>query len=249
MVINKMDKYKINIIDESHIFEEREKGVIHTPFSMETAFLSSVKKGSRTDVKLMINNMVENGITIGKMSNDNLMQIKYWAVSSFTLITRSAIQGGLDETTAYNFSDNCIINIDKMANTDDIVEYVIQKCITLTDMVAENRENSVYSQPIRKCLHYINTHLHEKLDVATLSKECGLSEDYLSYLFKKNMGINLSKYIRTQRLQASKEMLNGNYSVSDIAYYLGFCSESYFISCFKKEFGRTPKQFRNQIVC
>ena len=247
MVI-KMSKYKINILDESHIFDERENGIIHTPYEFETAFLSSVKKGSRTDVKNMINHMIDTGITVGKMSNDNLRQIQYWAVSSFTLITRSAIQGGLDETTAYNFSDNCISEIDKMIKTDDIVDYVIQKCIMLTDMVAENRENSVYPQPIRKCLHYINTHLHEKLDVATLSKECALSEDYLSYLFKKNMGINLSKYIRNQRLQASKEMLKDNYSVSDIAYYLGFCSESYFISCFKKEFGKTPKQFRNNIV-
>lgn len=191
MVI-KMSKYKINILDESRIFEERENGIIHTPYEIETTFLSSVKKGSRTDVKLMINNTIDSGITIGKMSSDNLRQIKYWAVSLFTLITRSAIQGGLDETTAYNYADNCIINIDKMTKTDDIVEYVIKKCITLTDMVAESRENSVYPQPIRKCLHYINTHLHEKLDVAALSKECGLSEDYLSYLFKKNMGINLS---------------------------------------------------------
>lgn len=247
MVI-KMNKYKINILDESRIFEERENGIIHTPYELELAFLSSVKKGSRTDVKHIINNMVESGITIGKMSNDSLRLIKYWAVSLFTLITRSAIQGGLDETTAYNFADNCIMEIDKMTKTDDIVEYVIQKCITLTDIVAESRENSVYPQPIRKCLHYINTHLHEKLDVVILAKECGLSQDYLSYLFKKNIGINLSKYIRNQRLQASKEMLKDNYSVSDIAYYLGFCSESYFISCFKKEYGKTPKQFRNQIL-
>ena len=247
MVI-RMSKYKINILDESRIFDERENGIIHTSYELELAFLSSVKKGSRTDVKMMINDMVNNGITIGKMSNDSLRQIKYWAVALFTLITRSAIQGGLDETTAYNYADNCIMNIDKTTKTDDIVDFIIQKCIALTDMIAESRENSVYPQPIRKCLHYINTHLHERLDVATLSKECGLSEDYLSYLFKKNMGINLSKYIRTQRLQASKEMLKDNYSVSDIAYYLGFCSESYFISCFKKEFGKTPKQIRNQIL-
>lgn len=247
MVI-RMSKYKINILDESRIFDERENGIIHTPYELETTFLSSVKKGSRTDVKMMINDMVNNGITIGKMSNDSLRQIKYWAVALFTLITRSAIQGGLDETTAYNYADNCIMNIDKITKTDDIVDFIIQKCIALTDMVAESRENSVYPQPIRKCLHYINTHLLERLDVVTLAKECGLSEDYLSYLFKKNMGINLSKYIRAQRLQASKEMLKENYSVSDIAYYLGFCSESYFISCFKKEYGKTPKQFRNQIL-
>ena len=117
-----MGRYKINVLDESRIFEEREKGIIHTPYQLETQFLSKVKKGSRTDVKLMIGSMIDSGITIGRMSGDSLMQIKYWAVSFFTLITRSAIQGGLDETTAYNFSDNCISEIDKMTKTDDIAE-------------------------------------------------------------------------------------------------------------------------------
>lgn len=240
-----MGKYKINILDESRIFDEREKGIIHTPYQFETVFFESVKKGSRTDVKAYINLMLNDGITVGKMSSDKLREIQYWAVSSLTLLTRSAIQGGLDETTAYNFSDNSIYHIDTMTETDEIVEYVMQRCIALTDMIAENRENSVYPQSIRKCLHYINTHLHEKLDTHTLALHCNLSDDYLSYLFKKNMGVNLCRYIRSQRLAYSKEMLKEDYSVSDIAYYLGFCSESYFIKCFKEEFGKTPRKYRN----
>ncbi len=242
-----MSKYKINVLDESHIFSERENGSIHTSYKFELEFFEGVKKGSRTDVKAYIERMLNDGITVGKMSDDDLRQTKYWAVSVLTLLTRCAIQGGLDETTAYNYSDNSIYRIDKMTVSDDVVEYVMNRCIELTDMVAQSRENSVYPQPIRKCLHYINTHLHEKLDANTLAGECGLSADYLSFLFKKNMGINLSRYIRTQRLLSSKEMLRGNNSVSDIAYYLGFCSESYFIKCFKKEFGRTPKKYRDSI--
>lgn len=240
-----MGKYKISVLDESHIFNERENGAIHTPYAYETDFLESVKKGSRTEVKAHINMMLKYGITVGKMSSDSLREIQYWAVSALTLLTRYAVQGGLDETTAYNFSDNSIYRIDSMTKSDEIVEYVMHRCIELTDMIAESRENSVYPQAIRKCLHYINTHLHEKLDIHTLAMHCGLSDDYLSYLFKKNIGINLCSYIRTQRLLYSKEMLRQNYSVSDVAYYLGFCSESYFIKCFKKEFGKTPKKYRN----
>lgn len=239
-----MNTYKINVLDESHIFSERENGTTHTSYKFEKEFLDSVRKGSRTDVKEYIELMLSEGITIGKMSDNDLRQIQYWAVSAIALLTRCAIQGGLDETTSYNFSDNCIYKIDKMTNSDDIIRFLIDKCIELTDTIAENRENSVYPQPIRKCLHYINTHLHEKLSVNILAGECGLSADYLSFLFKKIMGINLSRYIRLQRLEASKEMLNENYSVSDIAYYLGFCSESYYIKCFKKEFGKTPKSYR-----
>lgn len=39
-----MSKYKINILDESRIFNERENGIIHTPYELETAFLSGIKK-------------------------------------------------------------------------------------------------------------------------------------------------------------------------------------------------------------
>lgn len=242
-----MSKYELNILDESRIFHERESGATHTPYEFEKRFFAAVSKGSRTDVRTLIAEKKNDGITIGRMSDDSLRQIKYWAVSVLTLLTRSAIIGGLDETSAYNFSDNAIYKTDKMTSADDITEYVLRCCFTLTDMIAENRENSVYPQTIRKCLHYINTHLHERLNAETLSAQCGLSADYMSYLFRKTTGINLSKYIRTQKLIAAKEMLSENYSVSEIAYYLGFCSESYFINCFKKEFGKTPKKFRNDI--
>lgn len=242
-----MSEYKIIIIDDSRLFDERESGIIHTSYKSESEFFSYIKKGSRTNVTAAIKQFKNNGIVIGKMSENPLKQIQYWAVASSAIAVRYAIQGGLDETTAYNFADNCIMEIDKMNNCDEILSFLMNKCVELTDMVAQSRENSVYPRCVRECLHYINTHLHEKLDVKTLASHCGLSADYLSALFKKNIGINLSSYIRNQRLQASKEMLAENYSVSDIAYYLGFCSESYFIYCFKKAFGKTPKQYKNQI--
>lgn len=242
-----MKEYKINVLDESHIFSERESGAIHTSYKSELELFEAIQKGSRTDVKVYIDKVINEGITVGKMSDDELRQTKYWSVSLLSLLTRYAIRGGLDETTAYNYCDNLIYRIDKMTAANDIIKYVMERCVSLADLVAQSRENSVYPQPIRKCLHYINTHLHEKLDCASLAAECGLSADYLSFLFKKNMGINLSAYIRTQRLLSAKEMLGGNHSVSDIAYYLGFCSESYFIKCFKKEFGKTPKRFRDDI--
>lgn len=42
------------------------------------------------------------------MSENSLMQRKYMAVSSITLATRYAIQGGLNEDEAYSFSDRFI---------------------------------------------------------------------------------------------------------------------------------------------
>lgn len=54
------------------------------------------------------------------MSDDELMQHKYMAVSTITLATRYAIQGGLNETKAYEFSDRVIKIIDKLTDKNEI---------------------------------------------------------------------------------------------------------------------------------
>ena len=85
-----------------------------------------------------------------------------------------------------------------------------------------------------------------QLTAETLAKECALSPDYLCALFKKHVGEPLSVYIRRQRLSAARDLLQTGKGLSEIAYDLGFCSESYFIRCFREEFGETPRRFRER---
>ena len=101
------------------------------------------------------------------------------------------------------------------------------------------------SQAIRKCVHYINIHLHEKLEIADIAKKVGLSRDYLSALFKKEFGVSLHSYIIHEKLEASKLMLKQGITYNAISYNLSFCSQSHFVSCFKKEYGMTPKQYKD----
>ena len=53
---------------------------------------------------------------------------------------------------------------------------------------------------VKKCVHYINTNLHNRLSLDILAKECGISPDYLSVIFKKYMKLSVSQYIKKQRL-------------------------------------------------
>ena len=101
-------------------------------------------------------------------------------------------------------------------------------------------------QAVRKCLHRIQTDLPGRLTAETLAADCALSPDYLCALFKKHVGVPLSIYIRSQRLQAARDLLRTGKSLSEIAYDLGFCSESYFIRCFRETFGETPRRFRER---
>ena len=225
------------------LYEQREAEAFHTPYKDEIRLYSCIKQGDIEKLISELKVLMEKGIIVGQMSGNNSRQHKYMAVSCITLATRYAIQGGLNETDAYNFSDDVIRTIDTIDSPEIVIECLAQKIIELTNLVASNSKKLKYSPHIRKCMTYINKNLHKKISVNDLAEECGLSDDYISHLFKKEVGENLSSYILKQKLEVSKTLLFEGFDNSKICYTLGFCSQSHFISAFKKQFGITPREY------
>ena len=83
----------------------------------------------------------------------------------------------------------------------------------------------------------------ESIRLADLAALVNLSGDYLSKLFKKHVGKPLREYIIERKLETAKAMLRGECDQKMVAYYLGFCSQAYFITCFRKAYGITPHQY------
>ncbi len=236
------NKLKIDVLPSSHLFDERENGMVHTPYEIETAFYSSIGRGNVEEMKAMLRTLFNSGIVTGKLSSNDFRQIQYWAVCCVAIATRYAIAGGADETFCYNFSDECIMKIDVMKTEQEILDYLVEKCIELTAVVGESKLSG-YPKAVKKCLKFINTRLFTELTLPEIAHECGMSKDHLSVLFKKYTGITIPQYIKKERLNASKELLKSGMSISQAAYTVGFSTESYFIKCFKDEFGETPAFF------
>lgn len=86
-----------------------------TRYTTELKLFTCVQQG---DINKLIEEMgkIKATIVAGVMSNDSIMQNKYLAVSTVTLATRYAIQGGLNERVAYDFSDRFIMTVDAMTS-------------------------------------------------------------------------------------------------------------------------------------
>ena len=88
--------------------------------------------------------------------------------------------------------------------------------------------------------------MHEKITVATLADYLNLNPTYLSKLFTKETGMNIGDFILKTKITTAQNMLKfSDFSCLDISTTLGFSSQSYFISTFKKITGQTPKEYRN----
>ena len=122
-----------------------------------------------------------------------------------------------------------------------LVQYLLDQFSTRGDGTDGMDEKTAF------IIRYIDTHWNEELTLSLLAKEVHFSVSYLSRFFQKTTGMNFSSYLRKVRMIHARRMLvEGDHSVTQIAYDCGFRSPSVFIEAFKQEYEMTPGQFRQE---
>ena len=104
-----------------------------TTHEIETAFFTSIARGSVEDVNTMIKLLLKSGIVVNKLSKDDTRPLKYWAINTIAIATRYAIAGGADETACYNFTDEAIMQIDSLTDESEILQYLYKRFKKLDD--------------------------------------------------------------------------------------------------------------------
>ena len=249
-----INNYKFSNIEGSlnrtfihELFDNIENYPEHTPYSHEISVLNCVKDGNLSKLESTYKTLPQT--KYGNMSDNPLRQLFYGCIANTTLITRYAIEGGLEEETAFTLSD---VYIKQMENCKTLYELNLlneKMAIDFTMRVAEIKASKQpkHIKPISKCIDYIMRNINNKITLDALSQEVDLTPKYLSYLFKKETGKTLSYFIEEKRINESKNLLTySQYTYSSISNRLAFSSQSYFISIFKKHVGMTPKEYRDK---
>lgn len=97
---------------------------------------------------------------------------------------------------------------------------------------------------------YIEENLsNENLNLNGIAMHLGVSRSLLHMKMKAILGTNVSNYINDIRINKAKQLLtNKDLPISQIAFETGFSTQSYFSTVFKKNTGRTPLDYRKEIV-
>lgn len=99
---------------------------------------------------------------------------------------------------------------------------------------------------IENILTYIMEHHQEPLSMEYLCGQFHLSRSYLLKLFKQNMGVSISDFLITYRINKAKDLLQGTeLLITEIAATVGFQDISHFGHTFKRLSGMTPSRYRS----
>jgi AraC-like DNA-binding protein len=83
--------------------------------------------------------------------------------------------------------------------------------------------------------------------MAELAQAVNLSPSRLRHLFKDQTGLSLTQYLKVQRMQKAKELLETTFlSVKEVMLRVGFKDKSNFSQAFKKLYGLSPVKYRSQ---
>lgn len=223
----------------------REMTDAHGTYKDEQEMLRMVREGD-LNYQAHLDKMSVTG-HLGKLSNgDPMRQMKNTVLVCVTLFSRAAIEGGLAPEVSYTLTDHYFQSVEASTTISDLVEIAHTMQDDFIRRVHRCRSSHL-SPTIQACCDYISLHLEDKLTLAHLAQQAGYTEYYLSKKFKREMGLTLHEYIRKERLERAALLLRSTQDdIQDISERLQFCSQSYFADNFRKHFGVSPTEYRQQ---
>lgn len=104
------------------------------------------------------------------------------------------------------------------------------------------------SKPVSMAVEYIRKNYQSDISLEDIAEYAQISSHYICSLFKKEIGMNVSKYVMEYRISKAKTLLmTTNLKSYEVAVETGFANESYFSRSFKKMTGFSPSDFRREI--
>ena len=113
-----------------------------------------------------------------------------------------------------------------------------------TDAAPQQEERTIVG-----LTRYLQAHLAEELSLSVLAEQFHLSPQYISQLFKSEIGVNFLAYLTNIRMERAKKLLlTTSLPIAQVSEQSGYGDYRVFTKVFKKSEGITPSQYRRDFL-
>ena len=217
----------------------------HNTYEYEKKLLYCIRNGLTEELQKIGN--LANDSHIAVISQEPMRHYKNLIFAQKTLISRAAIEGGIDPETAFQLSDIYSQKIENAHSINELSELSLAMRRDYCELVREAKYPQTDDLTVNRALAYIREHVHEKIAAPDIASTLGISSEYLATKFKKKTGRSIPEYIAEQKITVACKLLRFTEKpLIEISNYLSFSSQSYFQTTFKKITGMTPLEYKEK---
>ena len=216
--------------------------LMETRYSYENELMDMVAHGQTHRAETMLSGFAR--IVFEQRLSDTLRNVKNYAIICNTLMRKAAERGGVHPIYLDKISSGFAKKVEDLPSAEKgqslITEMVRGYC-----RLVRKHSMKKYSPIVQKAVACIEMGISNDLGLGTLASMLSVNPSYLSSLFKRETGRTVTEYICEKRMQAGEHLLRTTrLQVQTVAQHCGIPDVNYFSKLFKKQYGVTPKQFR-----
>lgn len=137
------------------------------------------------------------------------------------------------------------LEIRLMSLTYELIYLIVKDWMTREEIPINS---NVYNQnlgQLQPIIFFIQENYRQELSVGIIANNFHMSTNYLSKLFKKNLGLSVMKYVQLVRINRGQELLlHSEQPIHVISDMVGFPNEKSFRRTFEEVFHQTPKKYQ-----
>ncbi|WP_273325577.1 AraC family transcriptional regulator [Vallitalea guaymasensis] len=238
---------------EEYLYQESKNDSInysHYPYELEKRLYQAIITGNIDELE-KVGYEYSNYPSSVLCENNSIRSLKNNMICSCALITRMAIETGLEENYAYFLSDLYINKIESLRDEESLLNLnaimILDFMTQIKNSLSSNKKN--YSPLTKEVIKYINDNLCTNFTLTDVADHVNANSSYLSRTFKKEVGTSFTKYIHMNRIKKAKHLLLfTNLSLVEISARLGYTTQSHFSKIFKQISGMTPNTFKQNHI-
>ena len=245
------EKYIDSITDTISDFIPESKDIafkmelLEKRYEAENRFMKNISQGNYHKAELSFESSTL--FDIEKRLTDPVRNFKNYCITMNTLLRKAVENGMVHPIHIDRISSDFARKIETVTSTEN-GKKLMREMIRKYGLLVKNYSMKDYSLLIQKVITRVESDLTADQTLNAHAQLLNVSPSYLSTLFRKEVGITLTEYVNRKRIEYGVMLLNTtNMQIQTIAQHCGISDINYFTRIFKKQIGKTPKEYRNSI--
>lgn len=211
---------------------------IDYPDYLENTIRKDIRNGNKEGIRKKAQKFEEDVIN-SKEEPKNIKKFTVRFVMSILDMARDLLENREVESL-YNYLLNDMMK-------SNIKEIFLNNYWKMIAIVADEKKEDMLTENgmILNVIEFIRQNYHKEISLSDAADLVGITPEYLSKLFSKEMGINFSTFLGEFRISIAKKLLaTGNYKIYEVAEMVGYNDTKYFNKVFRSIMGVSPSDYR-----